>query len=197
MSCAPFDIKGYLLGERNESERKHTEAHVAVCPACREELERLRWTQAALLALREEEIPRRIAFVSDPVFPRRRWQWLLASGPRLGFASALVLALAIVAHGVLARAPAPPAAGVDVAALEQRISAEVERRLETAVRNAVEEAEARQQARLRQVVAELRQELEFQRKADLLAVEENFHVLKKRMNVLQIHLASNLEGVAR
>ncbi len=197
MSCTPFDIKGYLLGELKESERKHTEAHLAVCPACREELERLRWTQSALLSLREEEIPRRIAFVSDPVFPRRWWQWLLASGPRLGFASALVLALAIVAHGVLTRAPAPAPAAVDVAALEQRIDAEVERRLQAALRNAVQQSEARQAERIERALAALRQELEFQRKADLLAVEENFNVLKKRMNVLQIHLAGNLEGVAR
>lgn len=197
MSCAPFDVKAYLLGELEAGERAQTEAHLAVCPACREERERLRWTQMALLALREEEIPRRIAFVSDPVLERRWWQRLWASGPRLGFASALVLAMAIVAHGMLAPAPSVPALAPMTAALQERIAQDVERRVQAAIREAVAQAEARQAARFREAMAELRREAEFQRKADLLAVEENFHVLKKRMNVLQIYLAGNLEGVAR
>lgn len=197
MSCALFDLKGYALGELSEAERSNVEGHLASCAACREELERLRLTQTALLALREEEIPKRIAFVSDPVLGRPWWRAWFAPGPRWGFASALVLALAIVAHGWLQPAPSAPAPAPDAAALEQRISAEVERRLQAAVRNVAAEVEARQEARLRQTVAALRQELEFQRKADLLAVEENFNVLKKRMNVLQIHLAANLEGGPR
>jgi len=197
MSCARFDLKGYLLGELEQPERAGIEAHLAACAACREELERLRLTQAALLTLREEEIPKRIAFVSDPVIRPPWWRAWLAPGPRWGFASALVLALAILAHGWLQPAPPAPPPALDTAALEQRISAELERRLQAAVRNAAAEAEARHQARLREAVAALRQELDFQRKADLLTVEENFNVLKKRMNVLQIHLAANLEGVAR
>jgi len=196
MTCADFDLKGYLLGELGASERAPLEAHLASCPACREELERLRWTQAALLTLREEEIPRRIAFVAEPAPGWRRWLW--ASGPRWGFASALVLALAIAAHGVLSSPPsAPTPAAVDAAALERRVSAEVERRLEPLIRQAMADAEARHRQRLQEAVSALRQEMEFQRKADLLAVEENFNVLKKRMNVLQIHLAGNLEGGVR
>lgn len=198
MDCTALDVKAYLLGELDAAERERVEAHLAGCPHCREELERLRWTQAALLTLREEEIPRRLAFVSDPVLAPRWWQRWWASGPQLGFASAVVLALAIVAHGLLRPAPAPPAAPVaDTAALEQRLSREFERRLEAAVREAVAEVEARQARRTEQALASLRQEFEFQRKADLLAVEENFNVLKKRMNVLQIHLAANLEGGPR
>lgn len=197
MSCALFDIKAYLLGELDAAERARVEDHLASCAACREELERLRLTKTALLALRHEEIPKRIAFVSDPVLKRPWWRAWFAPGPRWGFASALVLALAIVVHGRLQPAPPAPPPSLDTAALEQRISAEVERRLQAALRNVAAEAEARQEARLRQTLAALREELEFQRKADLLAVEENFNVLKKRMNVLQIHLAANLEGGPR
>jgi predicted solute-binding protein len=86
---------------------------------------------------------------------------------------------------------------VDTAAIEQRLRAEFQQQLERAVREAVAQSEARQQQRIREAVAAARREWEFQRKADLLAVEENFNVLKKRMNVLQIYLASNLEGGVR
>ena len=68
------------------------EAHVETCPRCREELDRLRLTEAALFALRDEEIPQRIAFVSDKIFepsPARRWMAGIlglrgAAGVRLG-----------------------------------------------------------------------------------------------------------------
>ncbi len=182
MSCSPYDLKDYFLGELGETEHREMRTHLAGCPACREELERLRLTQAALLSLRDEDMPRRIAFVSDKVFERRWWQWLWQSGPRLGFASAAMLSLAILVHAFLRPAPqALPAA--DAAVMEQRISAEVARRLETAIRNAVAESEARQAARLEKAVADARKEMDFQRKADLLAVEENFKYLKKRMDV--------------
>lgn len=194
MNCAPDELKDYLLGELDEAGRARVRSHLAACAACREELERLRLTQAALLTLREEELPRRIAFVSDPVLERRRWRRLWAPAPRWAFASALVLALAIVAHGWLQRPPAPVVATVDAAAIEERLRAEFRRELEAAVREAVARAEAGQQERIRQAVAAAQREWEFQRKADLLAVEENFNVLKKRLNVLQIYLASNLEG---
>lgn len=194
MNCAPDELKDYLLGELDEAGRARVRSHLAACAACREELERLRLTQAALLTLREEEIPRRIAFVSDPVLERRWWRRLWAPAPRWVFASALVLALAMVAHGWLRRPPTPVVATVDAAAIEERLRAEFRRELEAAVREAVARAEAGQQERIRQAVAAAQREWEFQRKADLLAVEENFNVLKKRLNVLQIYLASNLEG---
>ncbi|MGB9605569.1 MAG: anti-sigma factor family protein [Bryobacteraceae bacterium] len=196
MNCADVDLKAYLLGELDQNRRDQVRGHVAACTACREELERLQTTRAALLALREEEIPRRIAFVSDPVFERRCWQRLLAPGPRWAFASALVLALAIMAHGWFQR-PAAPVAQVDTAAIEQRLRAEFKRQLESAVREAVARAEARQQEHVRQAVAAAQRQWEFQRKADMLAVEENFNVLKKRMGVLQVYLASNFEGGVR
>ncbi|MEK7404903.1 MAG: zf-HC2 domain-containing protein [Acidobacteriota bacterium] len=188
MSCAPFDLKDYFLGELGEPEAQQVRTHLGACLACREELERLRLTQAALLTLRDEEVPRRIAFVSDKVFERRWWQWLWQSGPRLGFASAAVLSLAILAHALLAPSP-PVTQPVDTAALEQRI--------ESAIAKAVAETEARQAAQIQKAVSAAREEMEFQRKADLLAVEENLEVFKKRMNVLQIYLASNVEGGGR
>jgi len=79
-------LRDYFLKELPDSERRQVEAHVRNCQPCLEELDRLRLTEAALFALREEEIPRRIGFVSDQVFepsPWRRW-WAGCGDPRHG-----------------------------------------------------------------------------------------------------------------
>jgi anti-sigma factor RsiW len=100
MSCSPFDLRDYFLKELPDSERLQVEAHVRNCQPCLEELDRLRLTEAALFALREEEIPQRIAFVSDQVFEpspwRRWWASLWGSTARLAFASAAMLSIAIL-----------------------------------------------------------------------------------------------------
>ena len=97
MSCSPFDLRDYWFEELDAEERRQVEGHLAGCSACREEIERLRLTRQALLRLKDEEIPRRIAFVSDKVFePSRAARWWAAvweNVPKLGFATALVLAV--------------------------------------------------------------------------------------------------------
>jgi len=125
MSCSPFDLRDYFLQElADPEERRQVEAHVRVCQPCREELERLRLTEAALFTLRDEEIPQRIAFVSDKVFepsPLRRWLaafW--GSAARLGFASAAMLSVALIVFATVRPAPAP---GPSAAAIEQRVQA--------------------------------------------------------------------------
>jgi anti-sigma factor RsiW len=108
MSCSPFDLNDYFLKELPETERREVESHVRECRQCCEELERLRLTEASLFALREEEIPQRIAFVSDKVFepaPWRRW-WgaFWGSAARLAFASSAMLLVAILVFA-LTRGP--------------------------------------------------------------------------------------------
>ena len=99
MSCSPFDLRDYFLQELTAPERQQVDVHVKACGSCREELDRLQLTQAALFTLRDEEIPQRIAFVSDPIFepsPVRRWfHAFWGSAARLGFASALALSASI------------------------------------------------------------------------------------------------------
>ena len=111
MSCSPFDLRDYTLKELSESERQQVDAHVRGCAACREEVERLRLTEAALFALREEEIPQRIAFVSDKIFEpspwRRAWSAFWGSTARLGFASAAMLSTALIVFS-LARPAGKP-----------------------------------------------------------------------------------------
>ncbi len=186
MSCIGFDLKGYFLEELAPDERRAVAEHLNGCAACREELERLGALRGALHALRDEELPRRIAFVSDKVFEPRWFERLWQSGPRLGFASAAMLAAAIMVHAFLR--PAPPAAPqVDLVAVETR--------LETAVRKAVAESEARQRAESTQALAAFDKRLEFERRADMLAVEENFNVMRKTMS--RWYVASSEMGGGR
>ena len=118
MSCEPYDWKAYALGELAANERREAEAHAAACEGCRGELASLQVTVDAMSALREEEVPRRIAFVSDKVFEPRWWQTFL----RPTFAAACVLAAAIVMHGYLVRPPA-----VDAEAIQAQINQAVTR----------------------------------------------------------------------
>jgi hypothetical protein len=165
MSCSPFDLKDYFLQELADPQRRQVEAHVKTCQPCREEMDRLRLTEAALFALREEEIPQRIAFVSDPVFEPSPWRRALSafwnSGARLGFASAAMLSAALVLFALHRPAPAPvvsvaPAPVQTVAAASPGLSeAQVQARIDAAVAKAVAPLEARQQAQLEQVKADL------------------------------------------
>jgi anti-sigma factor RsiW len=112
MSCSSFDWKAYCLGALDPADRRRAEAHAATCPSCRQELATLRLTLDTLSTMREEEMPRRIAFVSDKVFQPRWWRMFL----RPSFAAALVLAAAILVHAY---------ARPDSAALQARIDQSV------------------------------------------------------------------------
>ena len=159
MSCSPFDLRDYFLKELPESEQRQVEAHVRNCQPCLEELDRLRLTEAALFALREEEIPQRIGFVSDQVFEpspwRRWWAALWGSTARLAFASAAMLSIAILVaalHPVgqqIAVRPGPPQ-------IVKAISdTEIQSRIDTAVAKVVAQVDARQTEKTKQLVAEL------------------------------------------
>src|SRR5205807_4315819 len=109
MSCSPFDLKDYFLRELPDPHQREVEVHVSCCPVCREELDRLQLTGAALFSLRDEEIPQRIAFVSDKIFEpspwRRGWAAFWGSGARLGFVSAAMLSVALLVSAVMRPAP--------------------------------------------------------------------------------------------
>ncbi len=191
MSCSDFDVKGYLLGELAAADRERVAGHLAGCQQCREELERLQVTRAALLSVRDEEIPKRIAFVSDKIFEPNWWQRFWRSGPRLGFASAAMLSLAILVHAFWQPAPAPRAS-LDQAVVEQVVKKEVASRVEAAVREAVAASERRQAEQTARLLAAAEKRYEMERREDLLTVQENFEVLRKRMNVM--YLASAYRG---
>ena len=164
MSCSPFDLRDYVLKELSAPDSKCVEAHIKSCQTCREECERLQLTEAALFALREEEIPQRIAFVSDKVFEpsawRRAWAGFWGSAARLGFASAAMLSIALVVFAVVR--PATPPAGPAAASANLKTvavsSGEIQQQIQAAVDHAVAASEARQQEKFAQAVAEVRQQ---------------------------------------
>lgn len=164
MSCSPIDLKDYLLNELADPDRRKLEVHIRTCPACREELDRLRLTEAALFSLREEEIPQRIAFVSDPVFEpswwRRWWAVFWGSPARLGFVSAAMLSAAILISALTRPGASPgPAsfrpAPVSLQATAVIPDAEIERRIQAAVARAVDASQKREMANVRELVSEL------------------------------------------
>lgn len=175
-----------IFGELDEAARGRAEAHVRECRDCREELDRLRLTQAAMHALPEEEMPRRIAFVSDPVFEPRWWQRLWQSGPKLGFASAAMLSLALVFSAVYRPAPATPAAALDPAAIEQRVGAEVARRIGPAVEAAVAQSEVRQAKRTEELVLEARREAANERQQDRDKLDVAFNYIQKKLGTFYL-----------
>src|SRR6185369_3499413 len=91
------DWKAYVLRELGQDAHRQAEAHLATCSICHEEVATLRLTLDTLSTLREEEMPRRIAFVSDKVFEPRWWQRVFSPT----FAAGALVAAAILIHGVL------------------------------------------------------------------------------------------------
>ena len=181
MTCSAVDLKAYIFGELPAAERSAVEAHVAGCTGCREELAQWSATETALRSLPEEEPPQRIAFVSDKVFEPRWYQAIWRSGPVMGFASAAVLAAAILVHG-FAGAASNAAPKVDTAQIEQRIEKEVNARVEAAITKAVSDAEARQSGEVAKVLEAAEKRYALQREADLAAAQQTISYYEKKMN---------------
>ncbi len=189
MNCAPDDLKDLFFGEIDARERKRVEEHLAACLPCQAEYDRLQLTQTALLSLPEEELPRRIAFVSDKVFEPRWYQKLWNSGPKLGFAAAAMLACAILVHALVPAAPQqvvsnPP----DSAKIQTMVQTEVDRLVAMEVKKVAAEFESRGEAKLQRVVAEQRKQYDFDRRAEMVALEAHYTLLQKKLN--QMFLAS-------
>jgi anti-sigma factor RsiW len=186
MSCSSVDLKAYALGETAQREQSSVEDHVRGCQGCREELERLRLTQSALAALEEEEIPQRIAFVSDKVFEPRWWQTIWRSGPAMGFASAAMLAGAILVHAYARPAVAPVQASVDAAQIEQQVEREVNARVEATMAKAVRDSEARQSQQFAQVMATREKSFETKRQQDLAIAQQAARYFEQQRGKLMV-----------
>ena len=164
MSCSSVDLKAYVFGE----EAGAVENHLRSCQSCREELERLRATQTAMMTLPEVEIPQRIAFVSDKVFEPRWWQVMWRSGPAMGFASAALLACAILVHAFTRPATVITQVAMDKVAIEREVNA----RVEGVVAKAVSDAEARQAAQFAEKLDVAEKRFEEKRQADMATVQQ-------------------------
>jgi|YNPMSStandDraft_1061717.scaffolds.fasta_scaffold04840_3 hypothetical protein len=190
MPCADFDWKGFVLQEAAPAERRAMEEHLKTCAACRREVDALGLTLVAVRQLPQQPIPRRLAFVSDPVFELPWWKrlWRMPA-PAWGFATAALLVAAVALYGTLIRVPPPQAAvQADPAAVERAVQAELERRLPAAVEAAVRTQLGPAVSQLEARLAAFEQKAEQQRRADLRDVTAAFELLQKRIN--NVYLAS-------
>jgi hypothetical protein len=111
--------------------------------------------------LRDEEIPQRIAFVSDQIFePSALRRWLngfWGSTARLGFASAAMLSASIFYFAATSTATRPAPAPGPAAAVATTAAApspqQIQQQIDQAVAQAVATVEARQAEKNRQLVA--------------------------------------------
>ena len=181
-------IRDYAFDEIDAAGRSAVERHLPQCAECRAELDQLRLTTAALRVLPDVEIPQRIAFVSDKVFEPSRWsRWF--TGARLGFASALIMAVALVT--VVYRQPV--VTPVTVAGGGPSADA-ITRQIDDAVKTAV--AQVREEdMRMTRAALELSDKRHVaEHRALLTAVEENLTVLEKRYNTLTSLSAAGFGG---
>jgi anti-sigma factor RsiW len=194
------DLRDYAFDELPGGHRETIEQHLTTCGNCALELDRLRMTTAALRTLPDREIPQRIAFVSDRVFaasPASRLfgAWFLRanfggfwnSAARLGFASACVLAVALV----ISAYHRPGVGAGEVRTIVQTASAPAD------LSNQVNQAVAKAVAQIREDDARVIQAAlavsdkkhEDERRELMVAWADSLTVLQKRLNTWTI--ASN------
>jgi len=179
MSCSIVDVKAYFLGEMEARDKVQVEGHLSACAECREELDRLGVMRTALQALPEEEVPHRIAFVSDKVFEPRWWQAIWRSGPAMGFASAALLAGAILVHGftrppVIVTAAPTGAASVDTAQIDKLIEQEVAKRVDASL--------TQQKQRTEQMLQASEKRYEQRRQKDLVEFQQVMRYQNQQMS---------------
>jgi anti-sigma factor RsiW len=169
MSCSPFDLRDYFLKELSAPERQQVDLHLKNCAACRDEIGRLRLTEVALVSLRDEEVPRRLAFVSDKIFEpspwQRAWTGFWSSGARLGFASAAMLSLALVVFSVTGHRPTTTA---------QALTPQVRHEIQTAVDRAVAVSEARTEERIARLASYADAALDYSHRQELLLERSSY-----------------------
>jgi len=180
-SCTKAEaLRDFAFDELAAPERRAMEQHIAGCADCDADLNELRLTTAALRILPDQEIPQRIAFVSDKVFPpspvARFFGGIWNSAARLGFASCCVIAAALVVS-----AWHRPAARVEVAARTPDVSGIVAQKVAQEVNSAVARirTEDAQLTKAALDAAERRHEREH--RMLLVSMQENFDVMQKRL----------------
>jgi hypothetical protein len=149
--------------------------------------------------MREEEIPQRIAFVSDRVsapssLQARLWQAFL----RPSFAAAALVAVAILAHGFMVRpAASAGSAAVNATAMQAAVTAQIEKevsaRVDAAVSKAVADTEQREEKKTAELLADAEKRFGEQRREDFATAAANFDMLRKQ--VVQMYAVNTGAGV--
>ncbi|MDZ7636708.1 MAG: hypothetical protein U5J83_00380 [Bryobacterales bacterium] len=186
-------VFGDELARTPEAELQAINEH----PERQEELNRLLQLREALLSLEDEEPPRRTVLVAPPVVANPWWKAVLGfTSPGWGFAGAMALAAAILAHGWLARpasealvAKVPPASiaspvasgnSVDLADLNAHIDALLQQRLLGAVTDVKAELRQEHQKEAKQLVAAAEQRLQEQHDAEMFQMREAVTFIQKK-----------------
>lgn len=184
------EVRDFVLNELDVAARPAVKKHLQECAECAAEADQLQLTTAALRILPDREIPQRIAFVSDKVFePKQSWLGAVwNSGPRLGFASACVLAVGLVAYGYRPIPTAQPQAVQQTASLS---ATEITKQVDTAVSRAVAEVRAEDVKLTRAALAEADVRHEREHQALMVSMEENLTVLQKRYSTLTMLASSD------
>jgi anti-sigma factor RsiW len=177
-------LRDYAFDEIPAEERGSMEQHLKECEDCVLELDRLRLTTAALRTLQEHEIPQRIAFVSDRVFEPSAFRRFWNSGARLGFASACVLALAIVVSAWHISRPAEVRTVVQTASVSSD-------QIKAAVATAVAQVRAEDAQMIQAAVQESGRKRDAEYRSQMIVIGENFDRIRKGLNLGYATLASN------
>lgn len=198
MTCSSVDLKAYALGEPSGGPGEA--AHIESCESCREELERLRVTQTALLSLTGEEVPQRIAFVSDKIFEPHWWQrqplwWqrMSRSGPAMASAAAALLAIAIFVHAYTRPVTVVQSAGISAAQVERMVATEVDRRVAAEVAKVSAASGAREVAAA-QMLDAAEKRFELQRQSDIAMMQQTAHYYESKMGQLMVASNRNYGG---
>ena len=195
MNCAPSDLRDYFFDELSTAEARAMESHLAACAGCRMEFDRFNVTRVSMLELPQEEVPRRISFVSDKVFEPSWWQRFWQSGPKVGFASAAMIFAGFIVNALMVPAPVVrQQADVNYAVIDAKVKEEVARRLPAVVGQAVSEARQQDSARLAVAVAAVEKKYQGQRQEDMAAMQATLDVWQRKLS--RMYLASYEVGPA-
>jgi Putative zinc-finger len=171
-------LRDYAFGELPAARQPELEEHLGVCGECTLELDRLRLTTAALRTLPDQEIPQRIAFVSDKVFEpspvSRFFGGFWNSASRLGFASVCVLGGALI---VSAYHRPVEVRTVIQAGNVQTANTDVSKQVNDAVAKAVAQVKIENAREIEAVGHKYEQEYQ----ARMSTVAENFELLQKQV----------------
>lgn len=171
-------LRDYAFDELPTPERATMERHIAACESCDSELRAIQLTTATLRAIPDREVPQRIAFVSDKIFEpspvARFFRGFFTSGAQLGFASACLLAGAIIFSAM----HRPVEVRTIVAtATNQDVSQQIDQAVKKAVAQIREEDSRLTQTALASAETRHREE----HKALLVSMQETVDVMQKRM----------------
>ena len=177
-------IPDYAFDDLSPAERRGVEQHLRQCAACAGELDQLRLTTAALRVLPDQEVPRRIAFVSDA--PAAGGGWLSGfwnSAARLGFASACVLAAGL-SFAASHRQPVvvAPVATVSDAAIQQAV--------DKAVAVAVDKAHAEDMKMTKAALDAVDSKYALKQRDLMVAMQETMRDVGKRLDLSKAYAMS-------